>query len=576
MWVWFGSACAPDALDAPDARDAPGPPSTLFDDVTSTAGVDQVLLCGEPHDKQTILEVNGNGGALVDLDLDGDLDLVLVDGSTRARWLDGRPVQHHIYLNESPPGGPIRFRRHPGDHGLQMNGWPTGITSGDVDRDGRPDLIIGGLGEDALFLNRTPLGSPPRFEKQPLPGRTSPLDWTTSLGLGDADGDGLADLYLVRYLTRDPAEPPTTELAGIPCRFQGHPVLCGPHGLPPQADVFLRGLPDAPWFVPATSEAGLDRVAPAFGLGLLFADFELDGDLDLYVANDSVDNFLFENDGAGHFSERAGLAGVASDMAGRAQAGMGVSLGDVEGDGDLDLVITNFSDEANTLYRQDTPLQFRDVSNPARLALASRPLLGWGVHLADFNADGALDLFFANGHVYPQMDGRGLGTSYRQRNQVLLNQRNGRFQDVTDSSGPGLSVAESSRGAAFGDLDDDGDPDIVVVNLDAPPTLLRNDRGTAMNWLGLVPRGVAGNTDAVGAQVEVTAGDRRQTAEVRAGSGYLSRDDGRILFGLGAAADPGVIEIRWRDGSRQRNRGLHRNQYHHLRQAAVAGEAEGR
>jgi hypothetical protein len=520
-------------------------PSFRFDERAAAEGLGDPLVCGVPDQKETILEVNGNGGAFVDLDGDGDLDLVLVDGSTKARWLAGDPVRHRVLLNQT--GGP-RFREVGVDAGLVMGGWPTGIASGDVDRDGRPDLVIGGLGEDALFLNRTTPAGVVRFEKHVLPGRRSPLDWTTSVGLADADGDGLLDLYLVRYLTIDPAHPPLGDVEGVPCRFAGHPVLCGPHGLPPQSDVYLAGRATAPFFEEATSSAGLSEAPAAFGLGLLFMDLDLDGDPDLYVANDSVDNFVFRNDGQGRFEERGAASGAASDMAGRAQAGMGVDAGDVDSDGDLDLVVTNFSQEANTLYRHDGGLLYRDVATAAGLAHASRALLGWGVHLADFDADGHLDLFFANGHVYPEADRDGTGTRYAQPCMLLPGDGRGAFgANAFPDDRP-----HRGRTALRGDVDGDGDLDLLVLRLDGPPLLYVNRTDAPEQQLLVTLRAAEGHApDAYGATLllHTTAGPL--VRQKRSASAFQSQSDPRLHVALPAGARVERAEVLWPGGSRE-------------------------
>ncbi len=534
--------------DAPaDGRPAARP---LFEDVTERAGLDVPLTCGgAPFVKTSILEVNGTGAALLDVDGDDDLDVLLVDGSTHAKVLAGEPVALHLFLNMGPVenegvvDGVPRFARAE-DTGLVMSGWPAGVAFGDVDRDGRPDLVVGGHGEDALFLNRTADG-PPRFEKHPLPGRTGPLDWTTSVGLADADGDGLLDLVLVRYLELDPAAIPAGDVEGVPCRFEGHPVLCGPHGLPPQPDVFLRGLPGPPWFEVATEEVGLDA-PPAYGLGLLFTDLDTDGDVDLYVANDSVDNHLYRNDGTGRFEEVGALSGAAADMAGRAQAGMGVTTADYDRDGDLDLVVTNFSAEANTLYRGEGGLAFRDVSAAAGLAAASRPLLGWGVLLADLDADGLHDLVFSNGHVYPEADAHGTTSAYAQPLVLLPGLPDGRF------GGNAFPDERLHRGraAVCGDLDGDGDLDLLVVRLDDTPRLFLNRTDAPERQTLVLLRGDATTgTDAVGATLLLETDLGRRALLVTGASSFQSQGDRRLHLALRPGETLRAAEVRWPGGS---------------------------
>ncbi len=515
-----------------------------FREVAAEAGLDRVLVCGEPGAKLTILEVNGNGMALADLDGDGDLDLLLVQGSTRAGVIAGETVTHSLLRHDGVVSGIPRFTDVGAQAGLVMSGWPTGACAGDVDDDGRPDLVIGGHGEDALFLNRTNPGGPLRFEKHALPGRRSPLDWTTSLALGDADGDGIDDLYLVRYLELDPADPPLGRVGDLPCLYKGIEVMCGPHGLPPQRDVLLRGLGQAPWFEESDAkQAGLQALPASFGLGVLFADLDDDGVLDLYVANDSVDNFVLRGLGGGRFEDHGALSGAAADMAGKAQAGMGVALGDVDEDGDFDLAVTNFEGETLTLYRNEGRLLFRDVTAAARLALASRDLLGWGVHLADLDADGHLDLVAANGHVYPQAEE--VGGHYAQPVMLHRGDGAGRFGDQAFPDETPLR----GRTMARGDLDDDGDLDLVVLTLDGTPRLLLNGTDTPAAQLLVDLRGrpgTPGGLDAFGAVLRIETADGVLVRQKLSASAIQSSSDPRLhLAGRGPVT---AAQVRWPGG----------------------------
>ncbi len=528
------AACGPGAC-GPDAA-----PPPAFEEVGHAAGVDVPLVCGEP-DKQTILEVNGNGAALADLDGDGDLDVVLVDGSTRARFVAGDRVRHHVLLNDGVRQGVPRFRDAGADTGLEMDGWPTGIAAGDVDRDGRTDLVIGGLGEDALFLNRTDPGGAPRFEKRALPGRTSPLDWTSSVALADADGDGLLDCYLARYLLIDPGNPPRGSVGGVPCRYHGMDVMCGPHGLPPQPDVLLLGSDGAGGFRDAGATSGIRAVTPSYGLGVLFADLDDDGWPDLCVANDSMPNFVLRNRGDGTFEDRSALSGAATDLSGRARAGMGVDIGDIDRDGDFDIVVTNFADESNALFRNDGRLLFRDVAAVAGLAESSRPMLGWGVHLDDFDADGWLDLYVSNGHVYPQADSAGAPGGYRQPQQLHRGGPGGVF---ARNSFPDAE-RHAGRGSVRGDLDGDGDTDLLVLTLDGAPRLYLNRVDAPARQMLVSLR--SGLDPVFGATLRLVTDDGVRVAQALSSSGFQGSSDPRLHL-----AGPGRVreaQVRWPGGA---------------------------
>jgi enediyne biosynthesis protein E4 len=526
------AACAGcDGADAPAWREC-----------AAEAGL-AIPLCsgGDALVKQTILEVNGTGAALADLDGDGDLDVVLVDGSTRARLAAGETVEHVVLLNDGVRDGVPRFvRQH--DTGLSMAAWASGIAAGDVDRDGRTDLVIGGIGEDALFLNRTGSGGACRFEKRALPGRASRRDWTSSLALADADGDGLLDIYLARYLDIDPRNPPLGKVGDVPCTFHGLPVMCGPHGLPAQPDVLLLGTADG-GFRDASESSAIRAAGTAYGLGVLFADLDADGWPDLYVANDSVDNFVLRNRGDGTFEDRSALSGAATDLAGRAQAGMGVDLGDLDRDGDFELVVTNFSDESNALYRNDGRLLFRELSAVAGLAEQTRPLLGWGVHLDDFDADGWLDLYTSNGHVYPEADDPASDSRYAQPQHLYAGQQGLRFgknsfPDATPYRG---------RASVRGDLDGDGDLDLLTLTLDGAPRLYLNGTDAPERQMLVTLRD--GQRPVFGATLRLELDDGLACAQAVSSSGFQGSNDPRLhLAGRGPVRGASVL---WPGGQRE-------------------------
>jgi hypothetical protein len=369
------------------------------------------------------------------------------------------------------------------------------------------------------------------------------------------------DLYVANYLTFD--ESKISKRGETPnCRFMTVDVMCGPRRLPGEPDVLYRNNGDGT-FTDVTRSAGI-KDPGYYGFGVLFSDLDNDGWPDIFVANDSTPNLLFHNNGNGTFSEKGLVAGVALSGDGREQAGMGVDAGDYAGDGHLGLVVTHFSHDYTTLYENGGSGFFTDVSYGAGLAGKAGPYLGWGVGLVDFDNDGWLDLFIANGHVYPEVDSHALGTRYLQRKQLFLNLGTRRFRDVTDEVGGGLLIEKSSRGAAFGDYDNDGDIDAVVINLNDRPTLLRNDTASGNHWVTIRLVGTRSNRDAIGARIQIDAGGRTQTAEVRSGGSYLSHNDLRAHFGLGAAARVERVQIRWPSGLVETLNGLQADRFYEV------------
>ena len=509
-----------------------------FTDVTSRSGIDFVHVSGD-HQQRFIIESMGGGAAFFDYDADGYLDLYLVNGT---RQNDPPPdATSRLYRNVGSAEGERRFADVTGSAGVGGSGWGMGCAVADYDNDGDVDLYVTRWGANRLYRNR----GDGRFEPAAAAG-VADIRWGTSAAFGDLDADGFLDLYVANYLEFDLAAPPNE---GKPCTgFKGLEGFCGPMGLPGQADVLFRNRGDGN-FDDVSRSTGIGRQElPA--LGVLFADYDEDGDQDIYVANDSEPNLLWRNDGDWALREVAAFAGVAYSEEGRSQAGMGVDTADYDNDGDLDIYVTNFSEDVNTLYRNDGKGTFVDATAAAAFGGSVRPLLGWSTGFFDADNDGWQDLFVANGHLYPQLEIHPSGLRYPQRNLLYWN-HGGRYREAGSESGQGLAVAKVSRGAAFGDYDNDGDTDLIVVNLNDTPTLLRNDGGNTNAWLGLELEGVDGNRDGIGARVSVTTEGRTQVREVRRGYGYQSQHDGRLLFGLGEKRVD-LVQIRWPSGRVQR------------------------
>jgi hypothetical protein len=336
------------------------------------------------------------------------------------------------------------------------------------------------------------------------------------------------------------------------CEFHGTPVQCGPRGLNGSGDSLYRNKGNGT-FEDVSVKAGVSDAAGRFGMGVIWSDFDRDGRSDLFVANDAGPNFLYKNNGNGTFVDVALVAGTALSENGKEQGSMGVAIGDYDHSGRQSLFVTNFSDEYNAFYRHDKAFQFTDVSFASQTAAPSLPLVGWGTHFLDYDNDGWLDLLVVNGHVYPQVERAGLATKYAQRKLLFRNNHNGTFADATSTSGAPFGEPTVSRGSATIDLDNDGDLDVIVNNLDGAPTLLRNDGGNRQNYLVVdLESPTAKNRAAIGASVTVNAGDLVQRADRRSGDSYLSHSDPRLHFGLGTRTKVESIEIRWPNGTVQR------------------------
>jgi len=382
--------------------------------------------------------------------------------------------------------------------------------------------------------------------------------------LPDYDGDGFVDLMISRYVDFDLHNLPKFGI-GATCHFRGIPVQCGPRGLKGVGDSLYHNNGDGT-FTEVSSTAGVEDRAGYYGLGVIWSDFNDDGRPDLFVADDSTPNYLYRNDGNGHFTDISFVSGTAVSGDGGELSGMGVAACDYDHSGRFSIHITNFEDQYNSLYRNNGRLDFSDVARASGIASVTVPYLGWGTACTDFDNDGWPDLFVVNGHVYPQVDSLQAGAKYRERKLAFRNQHDGTFEDVSVAAGPALATPQPSRGAAFGDIDNDGKTDVVVENIDGSPMILRNTGGDGQHWAGFQLTGVKSNRLAIGAKVKITAGAVTQVDEVRSGGSYLSQNDLRVHFGLGAATSVDAVEIRWPSGKIETLRNLKPDAYYRVRE----------
>ena len=527
---------------------AMGPPpvdarSTGGSNIVSTATFEEVpciptkTFCGG-RSKDHILESGGSGVAMLDYDGDGRLDIYVVTAFELSDRREKIAHRNALFRNE----GNWQFRDVSTNSGLDAAAWGNGVCTGDYDNDGKLDLYVTNFGPNFLFRNN---GDGTFTDKAASAGAAG-SGWNTGCAFFDADADGDLDLYVARYVSASWTDVPKAQRTLV---WRGGPkTMVGPKGMAGEADLFYENRGDGT-FVEAADARGLTDGARGYGFGVVATDYDNDGWVDLFVANDTTPNFLYRNRGNGRF-ESVGLAsGVALNQEGRAQAGMGADSADFDGDGRLDFIVTNFAHDVNTLYRNLDGRHFEDVTVASGLAGPTFVRMGWGTAFFDADLDGMLDLFFANGHIYPNVDEYpALQETYRQKNQLFLN-RDNRFIDVSATAGGGLQVSKSSRGLAIGDLDDDGDLDLVVSNMDDVPTVLENRQQTGHHWVAIQLTGPGPNRFCIGARVTVEAAGRRQIREVRSGGSYLSQNDLRQFFGLGAYTGPVNVEVRMPGGA---------------------------
>ena len=529
-----------------------------FFDVSAELGVTLVNVSGEGN-ADYIIEVNGNGAGFFDYDDDGDVDLLVTNGSTLERYREGGDPLATLYENADGI-----FRDVTAASGLNDTVWAFGVCVADYDNDGRSDVYLTAWGPNKLYRN---LGNG-RFEETGESAGVADAGWGTNCAFGDYDRDGDVDLYVANYLTFDEDAIPRRGDPGNELYLGELEVMIGPLSLPGESDALYRNDGDGA-FTDVTAASGIDDPGH-FGFGVQFSDFDNDGWPDIYVANDSTENLMFRNDRDGTFSEIGLISGTSVSLMGYAQAGMGLAVADYDGNGYFDIFVTNFSQDTNTLYRNLGDMLFTDATAASATGAPSRLHLGWGAGFADLDNDGWVDLFVANGHVYPNIGALDLGVRHLQPKEIYRNLGDGRFEEITAERTGDLGVPKSARGAAFADYDNDGDIDVIVINMNEGPSLYRNEGGNRNHWIGFRLAGVTSNRDAIGARIEIEAGGRTQAAEVRSGGSYLSHNDTRVHFGLGDIDTVDRIRVRWPNGESEELDGVDGGRYWLVR------EGEGR
>jgi hypothetical protein len=519
-------------VQKPDA-----PTSPLFVDVTHAAKIDFHLTCGS-HEKFYIVETQCGGAAAFDYDNDGWMDILLVDGSTVEDYRAGKCHPPRLYHNNHDG----TFTDVSAKSGLNFCGWGYGVAIGDYDNDGWEDIYITGFNHSALYRNNHDGTFTDVTAKA---GVANGGRWGTSAAFGDYDNDGNLDLYVANYVDVDMNNLPKFG-NGLFCQYRGIPVNCGPRGLKGARDRLYHNNGDGT-FTDVTEKLGIDTQS-YYGLGVLWFDYDKDGCLDLYVANDSSPSLLYHNDCKGGFTEVGAESGVAYSSDGREQAGMGIDAADYDRDGWPDIVKTNFSDDDNNLYHNDHDGEFTDVAGAAGIGAISNPYLGFGAKFLDYDNDGWPDIFIANGHVDPQVEGQSFGVGYAERPFLFHNLRNGKFEEVGQKSGGALARKYVGRAALTADFWNRGREDLLITDLDASPVLLRNEVRSPGHWLRIKTIGTKSNRDGFGARVEITVDGSTRYAEVRAGSSFESSSDPRVHFGLGAATKVDSIVIHWPSG----------------------------
>ena len=493
---------------------------------------------GGTDTKKFIIETTGTGVAIFDYDNDGWPDIFLVNGTTLEGFPPGKAPTNHLYHNNHDG----TFTDVTAQAGLAASGWGQGVCVGDYDNDGWEDLYVTYYGKNRLYHN-----DHGKFTEVSAPAGVagSGKAWGTGCAFVDYNRDGKLDLMVANYVDFDPATAQAPG-SGSNCIWKGTPVMCGPRGLVGAENILYENLGGGK-FKDVTKAAHIDRTNGKFCFSVATLDYDDDGWPDMFVACDSQPSILYHNNHDGTFTDEALTAGVAFNEDGREQAGMGATVGDYNGDGRPDIFKTNFSEDTPTLYRNDGEGQFTDVTRSAGLGKHMQ-YLGWGTMFLDFDNDGWLDLILVNGHVYPEVDKFHLGSDYNESRLLYHNNGDATFADITAEAGSGITTPAASRGMAVGDLWNDGQMAVVTNNMNQTPSLLVNSVRNGNHWVAFKVTGTKSNRDGIGAKITVHAGGRDRVDEVRSGSSYISQNDLRVHFGLGATAQIDYVDVRWPSG----------------------------
>ncbi len=519
-----------------------------FVDVAAAAGLVHPTVYGAPDHKDYIIETVGCGCAFVDYDNDGWMDLLVLSGSRVAGAPPG--TSNRLYHNNRDG----TFRDVTEKAGLLRTGWASSVAVADYNNDGYADLFITGWGQNILYRNNGNGTFTDVTEAAGLIDRE--VRWGAGCSFLDYDRDGRLDLFVSNYLQFDPASARKPG-ADSNCTWKGLPVNCGPRGLPFGRHSLYHNNGDGT-FTDVSKAAGIRKVSPGYGMTVITADLDNDGWPDIYVACDSTPSLLFRNNHDGTFEESGLVRGVALSDDGLEQAGMGVAVGDLSGTGSLDLVKTHFADDTNVLYVNDGHGNFEDRTLTSGLAVETR-FVGWGVGIVDLDNDGNPDIFMVTGNVYPEVEAKLPAYPFKTPRIIFRNLGGGRLEELIGGGGPAIAAVHASRGCAFGDFDNDGDIDVLIVNLNEPPSLLRNDLKSGNGWLKVKLTGTISNRSAIGARVTCFYGGKKQVQEVLSQSSFYSCNDPRLHFGLGSATSAN-LEVRWPSGRIQRLSDVKANQ----------------